>query len=259
MKNKELAIVVLSCDKFSTLWPLFFDRFNKFFPDIGAKVYLLSNFKNLEFKTDTQINLIKTGEDISWSYNLEKLLISLEEEKVMFLMDDGLLSNHVNKAKFENIYKEFLNKDMDYLNLKSSLFADKNLDSLFRELPPGTSYRAAIAPALWKKHVLLDILNNKENAWQFEIFGSQRSNIYNRFYSLNESLFKFDHLVIKGKIDRSIYKQLKLNGEHSEFDLPVMTYLDYLTDKLRYYRSMFVKKFIPIFMVSSYRALKYKK
>ncbi|MFL2693700.1 MAG: hypothetical protein ACJ0G1_08335 [Gammaproteobacteria bacterium] len=107
MKNDNLAIVVLSCDKFSSLWPLFFHRLKKFFPDIGHKIYLLSNFKDITFEHDLEINLIKTGKDVSWSYNLKKLLTSLDEENILFLVDDGLLSNHVNKSKFENLYKLF--------------------------------------------------------------------------------------------------------------------------------------------------------
>ncbi|MFL2693699.1 MAG: hypothetical protein ACJ0G1_08330 [Gammaproteobacteria bacterium] len=149
---------------------------------------------------------------------------------------------------------------MNYLNLKSSLFVNKSLDSIYRELPPGTNYRSAISPSFWKKNIMIELLKDEENAWQFEIFGSQRSDAYERFYSINEPLFEFDHLVIKGKIDRAIYKQLILNGEHSDFDLPIMSYLEYLVDRLGYFRSMLIKrKLVPTILVSSYRKLKYKK
>ena len=259
MKNDSLAIVVLSCDKFSSLWPIFFHRLKKFFADIGSKVYLLSNFKDISFKHDIAINLIKTGKDISWSYNLKKLLFSLNEENILFLMDDGLLSNYVNNSEFQNLYKDFLKKEMNYLNLKSLLFLNKSSGCLYSELPPGTNYRSAIAPSFWKKSILLELLQEEENAWQFEIYGSHRSNVYERFYALNEPFFEFDHLVIKGKIDRAIYKKLKLNGEYSDFDLPVMTYFEFLTDRLRHIRSMLVtKKLVPARLVSLYRALKYR-
>lgn len=261
MKNKDLAIIVLSCDKFSSLWPLFFSRLNKFFPadiDIPVKLYLLSNF--CEFKSDCnlEINLIKTGEDISWSCNLRKLLSSVDEENILFFMDDGLLSAPVDKKRFINIYKEFLDKEMNYINLKSSPPANTNLGNYFGELSPGTHYRTSIVPSIWKKSILLKLLRDEENAWQFEIFGSRRSDLYENFFSINEPIFKFDHVVIKGKIDRAIYKKLKLNEEHHELNFPIMTRWEYFLDLSKRLRSFLVKKFVPNFIISSYRTIKYK-
>ena len=93
------------------------------------------------------------------SYNLKKLLLSLNEENILFLMDDGLLSKYVNNSEFENLYKDFLKKEMNYLNLKSLFFINKSSGCSYSELPPGTNYRSAIAPSFWKKSILLSSSN----------------------------------------------------------------------------------------------------
>ena len=258
MKNDDFAIVVLSCDKFSSLWPLFFKRFEENFSSKLAQVYLLSNYADFIPEKNQRINVRCIGEDLSWSSNLRKLLETLSEENVLLFMDDAPLSKAVDIEKFKAIYDEFLNKDMQYMNLKASPAPNRNIGKDFGEIASGTAYRTAVVPTLWKKNTLLELLRDDENAWQFEIFGSQRSNCHEGFFSVNKSLFQFDHIIIKGKIDRGVYRKLEKQNEHHNINFPIMTKWEYLDELVRRFRSRFAKKVVPEFITSYYRKRKYK-
>ncbi len=259
MRNKELAVVILSCDKFSSLWPLFFKRLDEYFPRSNIKFYLLSN--NLAYEADTyhSVEVICVGDDISWSDNLRKLLVQINEKNVLLLMEDGPLAKNVNIEKLNSYHDIFMKNNMNYLNLKASPKPDKNINQDFGEISPSKGYRTALVPSLWKKSILLSLLKNGESAWEFEVLGSERSATYENFFSLNKPLLTLDHIIIKGKIERKIFKKLKLKNEHLNIEFPIMSKLEYLKDYLLRWRSLLLSFLIPDFILLYLRKIRYSK
>lgn len=254
MTNNELAVVVLSCDKFSSLWPLFFKRLDRNFPTNCAKVYLLSNHIDLNVKSDHAVEVVCVGDDISWSANLRKLLIGISEPNVLLLMDDAPLSQVVEVEEFQHFYSSFIEHKMNYLNLKASPAPNKNIGKDFGEIVTGTNYRTALVPSLWKKCILLQLFKEDESAWQFEIYGSQRSSCYDRFFSVNQPIIQFDHIIIQGKMDRGVYRKLKKKNELYNINFPIMTHWEYFNELMR--RN--IKKLVPDFIRFYYRKRKYR-
>ena len=170
-------------------------------------------------------------------------------------MDDAPLSKAVEINQFKKIYNAFISDDMDYMNLKSSPPPNINICKDYGRLSSDASYRTSIVPSFWKKEILLELLNDKETAWQFEIFGSRRSKGYKNFFSVNSPVFEFDHIVIKGKIDRQVYNRLKANNEHHNLDFSVMNRWEYFKYSINY---LIVTKLIPRSIMSYYGKIKYK-
>lgn len=258
MSAKNLAVIVLSCDRFASLWPLFFKRLDMHFPQDIGKIYLLSN--HFDFTSDGLhlVNVIKIGQDVSWSDNLKCLLSLIREQNVLLLMDDGPLCKNLSREVLKDYYESFLAHKMNYLNLKGSPAPDINLGVKFGELLPSVDYRAAVAPSFWKTAVLIDLLEAKETAWQFEVFGSKRSSSYSGFFSTTQKVLELDHIVIRGKIDRSVYKKLKDNDEHIGLDFPVMTVFEYYKEAFNREKSKFLRAYIPVSMLFFLRKLKYR-
>lgn len=259
MNNNNLAVIVLSCDKFSCLWPLFFSRLNKYFPENTYKFYLLSN--NIKFEADSHhdINVICVGDDISWSDNLIKMLDKVNEKYVMLLIDDAPFAADVDIKKLNNYFSTFINENMNYLNLKSSPKPNKNfeLDHGYGEISKSTGYRCALVPSIWKKNILYDLLKISESAWEFEVIGSERSKKYDRFFSLVKPIFNFDHIIVKGKIERKVYKKLRDRNEHLGINFPVMTTWEYISDNLLIIRSKFLTFLLPEFVLLYIRKIRY--
>tara|TARA_B100000787_G_scaffold30935_1_gene20787 strand:- start:14991 stop:15770 length:780 start_codon:yes stop_codon:yes gene_type:complete len=257
MKNKDLAIIVLSCDGFSSLWPLFFKRLDQYFPISDAKFYLLTNHLDYKISGKHSVEVVCVGDDISWSDNLSKLLLGIQENNVLLLIEDGPFSMRVDIGKIDFFYQMFLDENMNYLNLKATPLPDKNIGEFVGEISRSMGYRTALVPSMWKKKVLVNLLKSGESAWEFEVFGSERSKEYGEFYAVKKPIFSFDHIVIKGKVDRGVYRKLKNNDEHIGIDFPVMSFWEFFREKVNVVRSRAVNLFLPDYILALLRKIKY--
>ena len=86
----------------------------------------------------------------------------------------------------------------------------KTKSPFFNKLPKGSLYRSTAVFAIWKVNVLKKILKSDENAWEFEEFGSIRSDNFSNFFVVNNDFFKNPiHGVVKGKFLFNTYNLFK--------------------------------------------------
>jgi len=258
METKELAIIVLSCDKFSSLWPLFFKRLDQHFPVSSSKIYLLTNYLNYTAQGKHAVEGVCVGGDVSWSDNLVKLLSGIKESNVLLLIEDGPFSARVDIGKVEFFYQLFLDRNMNYLNLKATPMPDENVGEFVGEISRSKGYRTALVPSMWRKEVLVSLLEVGESAWEFEVFGSERSKDYGGFFAVKKPIFSFDHIIVKGKIDRRAYRRLKKNNEHLNIDFPLMTHFELAKEMLAELRTFLLTILLPEFLLQYLRKLRYQ-
>jgi hypothetical protein len=206
--NKNIAVVIVSCDKYSDLWNPILSSIKKFWPDCPYTIYFVSNELSPKFNGVTNIPV---GPDISWSSNLKKALGQIPEEFVFMWLDDLFPTKPVNTKKVSRLFEWAINKDINYLCLKGLPRADKKVTESIGLVSEGSLYRVSTVLSFWKKHTLFDLLKEKENAWQFEIEGSIRSDAYPDFYvTLKPEIFVVN-AVIKGKWRRKALAKIKRN------------------------------------------------
>lgn len=197
MKNK-IAFVVLSCDNYSDLWPMFIQFFEKNWPDCPFDKYFMTNQKSIPPCSFIEVQI---GEDQSWSEGVIRTLAFLKNKYkyVLITLEDLPIIQKVNNSKFIEIVNEFLNIDGNYLKLIRKPPPTNIFNNYFGEIKPGSLYRPTCVYALWKIEILLEIMDVKENAWEFERFGSIRSDKFLGFYVVYNDFFKVINTVIKGK------------------------------------------------------------
>lgn len=238
----KLAILVLSCDKYSGLWDLFFSRWHKFWPDCEHSVYLLSNQKCFG---DQRVKSICTGEDKDWSSNLLLALDRIEADNILLMIEDAPLDVKVANAEFTALYARYCLEGMNYLNLKAEPPPCKGMDPQIGTVPPGALYRAALVPSIWNKEVLRELLVPGESAWQFEIRGSERSDKFDGFFSLRHRFFHWVHCVIQGKLDLRAASKLEISGELDKVQFPQMTKKEYIWCRIQEFRGLMLRLLIP--------------
>lgn len=238
----ELGVLVLSCDRYSSLWDLFFTRWEKFWPKCPYPVYLLSNQIDYE---RTGVTTVKTGEDLDWSSNLLNALDQIPQDNLLLMIEDAPLDAMVNSAAFEGLYRRFQNEHLNYLNLKASPAPNGVIDAELGDLLPGSLYRTALVPCVWKKDILKMLAIRGETAWQFEILGSERSDRIPNFRSTRHPFFSLLHCIIRGKLDRRAAQKLMENGELQTLTFPIMTLREQVSLRLRELRSRIFTILIP--------------
>jgi hypothetical protein len=228
MQNTDIAIVILSCDKFKVTWDPCFNHLFNSWPDCPYPIYLLNNFISSE---DERVKDLLVGEDLNWSDTLKKGLLKIKEKRVFFIFDDSFITRF-NLEEVKLIFKITIENDLDSVALRKRVFdSGKRFNEKIYKINPTAKYRNSLFLNLIKKDLLLSLLKSGENAWQFEKDGNKRNEMFDFYSVYNSKLVAYEHGIVKGKWLPKTYSYLKnkgylLNGNtfenHSKFKMFTM-------------------------------------
>jgi hypothetical protein len=180
MKN-EYSVLINTTDSFEDCWEPFFVLFKKFWPEYQGKIYL--NTETKEYKFD-KLNIICIKNNLlnkPWSECLNYALKFIDEENIIYLQEDYFFNNTVNNSLLNSYFNIFLVNNFNCLHLTDQCTLgpfekDTGIQGVW-EICKGASYRLSTQAAFWKKDVLRSLIRNWETGWQFEKFGTYRSNL----------------------------------------------------------------------------------
>jgi hypothetical protein len=215
-KLNEVALLVVTCDKYNDLWHPYFKCFFKYWPDCPFPIYLGSN--NLTYP-DKRVIPITIGADIDYSSNLLRMLEKIDSEWVVLWVEDFLLSAPVDTLRMNNLILNAQAEGAGYVKLIASFpYAYTSEDFEVAVVPKGIKYRLNIGVTLFRKEVLVNLLKVGESAWDIEYKGAARSNLLpDKFFCLNSKYksnppISYINAVGKGKWVRSSIPFLKKEG-----------------------------------------------
>lgn len=234
--SQQIAIVFPSCDKYSDLWNALFATIRMRWIECPFDFYLVSNVIDCQY---FGVKTIKIGEDKTWSLNLINALRHVPQSYVLLFIDDLFLSKDIDHDRVIALMQRCVDSSWNYLRLNPTPGAESSnfIDEDVGNIKEGDWYRSSTVFSLWKKSVLLDILQPNENAWEFEIFGSQRTDKYCDWYASNFWLLPYENLVVKGKIVPSVYRMISDTGINLESNRPIMTLSELVILRIKLYRT----------------------
>jgi len=230
--SNKIAFLVLTCDAYSDLWGMYITLFEKNWPDFPYDKFFVTNFKSIP---QSSFNEIKIGEDKSWSHGLIKALNVLKNDytHVFITLEDLPIVDKVNTDEFIEITNEFLSVNGNYLKFIRKPRPTRNFNNKFGIIEPGSLYRPTCVYALWRIDVFLDLLNDEENAWQFERYGAVRSDVYDKFFVVHNDFFKVLNTVVKGKWVPTELKKIRKFGYNPSMQRPMLSDFDSFKLKIR--------------------------
>jgi hypothetical protein len=179
--EKECAIVVSSCDKYSDLWDPFFTLFFRYWPDCPFSIYLVSNTKVFD---DHRVKTILVGEDKGWASNIKTIVSGLNEECILYMQEDYFLQSFVDTKKIKDLLRYMSVESVGSIRLIGSpepKYPHSNPFGLY-EVKKKEQYRVSLQGSLWNKGVFLSLLKDGESGWDMEKEGSLRSNDLNEVF-----------------------------------------------------------------------------
>ena len=117
----SFSIFVSSSDSYSDIWDVFFDMFQKMWPEYNGTIYLQTQEKEYHHEG---LNIVSTkvGKMKDFGTTLHTGLDKIKEDAFLFMMIDYLFMGRVNDAKMEEYFKFFQAKDADSLRLIEESF-----------------------------------------------------------------------------------------------------------------------------------------
>lgn len=221
----NIGFVYCTCDKYDDVWNIFFKYLTRFWPEMNYPIYLCTEQKEYSYgELDIRCPLSSIHKDFSsWSYRLITLLEMMPYEYVIFMLDDFVLTQPVQHSVVKNVISYIKSDPMiGYICLHQELTTNSNDERkknaercdnphLHRCLK-GMPYRITTQAGIWRKSYLLKLLKKHENAWQFEVRGNKRANMfYNNYkiFDVNEPIVEYPSggIIWRGKFQNA-YKEL---------------------------------------------------
>ena len=211
--NKNVCVLVNTCDSYSDLWPLFAESFMEFWPNRSIQVHFNTerikefNYKNFDI-------IFHNSNSKYWGERLLQTLDNISTEYVFMLFDDFIIDNKFDDSVLNEVIQE-MNSDksisvfyLDAIGLPSNKMKNK-LDK-FELILPDSEYRLNSAPAIWRKDDLKKYTGVKDTPWAWEVFGTYKTqNSKKIFYQpISKQFFPFDGsqggAIYRGKWVKSV-------------------------------------------------------
>jgi len=179
MEN-ELTIIVCSCDKYSDLWYPYFEIFKHQWP--YCKYPIILNTESKSYSHDGLkikcLQLYKEGEEVPWSDRMIRTLQHVESKYVLVTLDDHFLITPVDVEGFENSLNIIKNNihisQLSFIERVHENEKTKRIEN-FAKIGINRYFRINLDTAIWRKNRLLKCLKSGENAWEFELNGTERA------------------------------------------------------------------------------------
>lgn len=204
----ELAILLVSCDRYKDLWPLCTQMIRRFWPDCPSPIYLVSN----EPASIEGMRNLAIGPDSGWSANLIAALKRVREEYVLLYLEDLILDAPVPTETVIQLFDWFKAAQANCLRMTPHPPPEQPCTQQVGICPKGALYRASTVMSLWRKSVLEALLEPEESAWEFEIRGSERSDRFDGFYAARRPVFSIINTVGRGKWSRRALRRVRKLG-----------------------------------------------
>lgn len=171
--NKDLSILVLSCDGYSDLWDDFFNLRDVYWNDITIRWYVVTESK--EYCREG-VTMIHCGKEMNWAARFRKAVEIVDTPYIGIFLEDYFITDTVDMNRVKYLLELMKREGVTYINV-SDVF--KNIidmpnkeyftESLIK-IPNHKRYGISTVSSIWEKSFLLQKLGTGDySAWQFEV------------------------------------------------------------------------------------------
>ncbi len=211
---KNLAVVVVACDKYAFIWDAWWYYFRKYF-HVECPVYFISEKKlSGVIKPLPHHGLLVGHHDVSeWTAMLRKGLKSIPEEHMFILMDDHFFNYDITDL-FKELYEAFNHLNADALRLRAHPSSSEiyNLENhvqgkYIKYLSQRSDYLVAFSPNIWRRSYLEACIVTDESPWRCET----RNHMRHKGYKVldYEAMHWFTNAIVKGRVTEDGKERLR--------------------------------------------------
>lgn len=204
-KNKQLSVVIASCDKHSDLWKPFSILWRKYWPDCPFEVICATESPVSPESTNDLCfdRIIPCTKEQNWGKFISTALDKVRTPHIILLCDDYFLADTVDTALILSLLDSAQQNRIGYLPMIPSAPGRQPLeaDSRLVVYPKGSAYCIALQAGIWDMRFLTFLAHkNFESIWAFERKGSFATSESDFIIAGTKlSSFPFEDVVHKGK------------------------------------------------------------
>lgn len=210
MLNKALLIQAPS--KFYEAVPFFYREAQGF--GFINTFYVVTDYKE-PYNLGDNCVVKSLKKDLQFSSNMLNLLSLVQEDVFFICCEDHVLKGPNNKDEWQQCW-DFVDakKDCGYLRMTNNGRVEyETKGDKFSLMSRKYKYYASLQPGIWRRDYFKEALKKGEDAWQFEIKGSQRVRKHPmRSYCVNETIFHHTNFYKSGKFYRHKFAEYAIKN-----------------------------------------------
>ena len=216
--NKDLTVLVASCDAYNDVARNFIKLFRKYWSDCPFEVVFVAETKSASGDDCRFDREIMCGEGGNWCGRLVKALDDIATPYVLMLCDDYYLERTVDTDLFMKRLSQA--KQFDAANLR--MIPNPPTGCPYRdgllEYPKQTAYCIATQAGIWNRAFLRKLADGLASIWEFERYGSFMVDDEKRPLLVTpEKEFPFVDAVHKGCWEKFGVEVCRANGIDLDF------------------------------------------
>jgi len=216
IQKADIGLVVLSSQAYKELWPIFFKSWNKYYPKIKIKKYVISSEENF-IDNKYNFNVVsgnKVKKNSAWSSRIRSALKKINHKNLFFSTEDMIFNKYGNLQLINNFFEFYFENSLHFLKSSPTppTLNNKTYKNFVRD-PSWALHQVCLQPALIKKKFLINNLNNNDGSRTFEERASYKNRNNNKIYTSRVEIFPYKEIVIGGKIVRGseiLFKSVNL-------------------------------------------------
>lgn len=167
--NKNLTMIINSCDKFSDLWDIHVQLLEEHWQDRNIRSIISTDKKTN--KKYHNIEIINSKENDEITSRLAYVLSKIDSEYVLITLDDYFLTKKIDTKEIYNLVDYMKTNSIDYIRMFKDPSSHKKINKQLKlyKLDLKYNYEVNLYPGLWNKNFLLKTINKELNAWQYEV------------------------------------------------------------------------------------------
>lgn len=166
--SKDLAILVLSCDKYSDLWDDFFNLKDLYWPDCPYHTFLATDSKQY---VREGVDTIHFGNIKTWSICAQKALAKIDYPYVALFLEDAFIYKKIDSSIILEDFKLFKEYKLDFLTLERDYKTPTNsISPHVWRTDKHRKWGIDTSAAIWRKDFFIKQLQKNDcSAWEFEV------------------------------------------------------------------------------------------
>lgn len=173
MKNTDMSILVLSCDKYKYAWDDFFNLRDKFWPDCPYPWYVVT--ESADYNRD-RVKVIHCGSNLNWTGRFKFAAKETGSKYVAVYLEDFFIEARIDNQQISLLLKLMDEKEVSMINV-GDVFKwitqqpqTERLNENLIVIPKHLRYGISASLSIWRTSFLLDYLGDEDcSAWDFEM------------------------------------------------------------------------------------------
>lgn len=177
----KITLLVNTCDAYHDVLDLFFLALNESWKFFNYEIIVNSEFVPYKNKKYNIINSTYDAHEkiLGWGARVKKALLMTDSDYIIFMLDDYIIESDVDQKRIDEIII-FMSKNIEYSGHYLTLHPlNSNKKIVFKdsfEIDPSVAYKVNTGPAIWRRSVLVDLLDDMDDPWSWEFFAQYKDN-----------------------------------------------------------------------------------